>query len=79
MKITLDVKTLVIGFLAGALFSLVLGVTNAGDSEFGFAIPSGGRAVIKNDRSEGFVLDAATGRAVPIRYADGEDHDLYSD
>ena len=47
MKITLDIKTLVVGFLLGALFMCALAATGRrGDLvSFGIAVPSGGWAM----------------------------------
>ena len=69
MKITLDVKTLIIGIAIGALFTFALGINSYGSANFGFSAPSGGRAVIKSDKQRAYVLDMDTGKAIPVTFA----------
>lgn len=68
MKITLDVKTLIVGIAIGALFTFALGISGTGEADFGFSAPSGGRAVIKSDKQRAYVLDMDTGKAIPVNF-----------
>jgi len=78
MKITLDIKTLILGFLCGVLFSFALGAYGgSGGAGFGIAVPSGGKAVIKTERGAGYVLEPSSGRAIRINYTDGFQGDLF--
>ena len=72
MKITLDIKTFVIGFLAGVLFICALGVAGRGGdfASFGVAVPSGGSVLVKTEKERAYLVDGATGRAVPVNFAD---------
>ncbi|MCK5225517.1 MAG: hypothetical protein KAQ89_02250 [Planctomycetes bacterium] len=62
-----DVKMLVIGFLAGSLFVFALGATvRSSENSFGIAAAKDGRILIKTDRSAPYLVDAATGKAIPV-------------
>ena len=70
MKVTLDIKALIIGFLAGAFLMLVLGARGAGSYvSFGLSIPSGGSALVKSENNRAYLVDGATGRAIPVTFA----------
>ena len=61
-----DVKMLVIGFLAGSLFVFALGATGRSENNFGIAAAKDGRILIKTERSAPYLVDAATGQAIPV-------------
>ncbi len=69
MKITLDIKTLVIGFLLGALFMCALGAAGgASSASFGIAVPSGGWALIKSERDRAYIINETAGTATPVKF-----------
>ncbi len=75
MKITLDIKTLVIGFLLGAIFMCALAATGRrGDiTSFGVPVPSGGWAIVKTDRDYAYIVDKDTGVAKAIQFVGKSD------
>ena len=66
MKMTLDVKTLIIGFLAGILLMLTLGVSGGNFSSFGIAAPPDGLILVKSEKSRPYIIDVKTGRAISV-------------
>ena len=69
MKITLDVKTLVIGFLAGALFMCAMGASARSDSSsFGVAAPTGGTILIKTERGYPYLVNTTTGKTILLSF-----------
>ena len=69
MKTMLDVKTLVIGFLLGALFVFALGAYRASDiASFGIAVPANGRILVKSEKRYAYLVDGATGKAMPVSF-----------
>ena len=79
MKITLDIKTLVVGFLLGALFMCALAATGRrGDLvSFGIAVPSGGWAIVKTDKDRAYIVDKATGVAKAVKFVGKSDTKVY--
>jgi hypothetical protein len=60
-----DVKSAVIGLLLGIIGMLAAG-TGGGGSGIGFAVPSGGKAILKASNGEAFIVDVSTGMAERI-------------
>ena len=74
MKITLDIKTLVIGFLLGALFMCALAASGRRDiTSFGIPVESGGWAILKTDRDHAYIVDKDTGVAKAIQFVGKSD------
>jgi hypothetical protein len=59
-------KMLIIGFLLGISIMLLLGATGSEKADCGFAVPSGGRAVIQSRSGSFYVLDSGFSLAQPI-------------
>ena len=69
MKMMMDVKTLVVGFLLGALFVFALGAYRTSDiASFGIAVPSGGTMLVKSEKGYAYLVDGATGKAIPVSF-----------
>lgn len=78
MKVTLDTKTLVIGFLLGALFMCALAATGRRDGvSFGIAVPSGGWAIIKTDKGRAYIVGKADGVAKAVKFVGKSDTKVY--
>jgi len=60
-----DLKSAVIGLLLGILVMVVAGA-GGGGSGIGFAVPSGGKAILKASNGEAFMVDVSTGMAERI-------------
>jgi hypothetical protein len=59
-----DVKSAVIGLLLGVIVMLAAGAgSRDGGSGIGFAVPSGGKAILKSSNGEAFIVDVGTGMA----------------
>ena len=77
MKVTLDIKTLVIGFLMGALFMCALGAASRNDNaSFGIAVPSGGWALVKSEKDRAYIVDGTTGKGTPVKFAGKSDSNI---
>jgi hypothetical protein len=64
-----DLKSAVIGLLLGIIIMLTAGATKNQDStDIGFAVPSGGTAVLKSSNNEAFIIDMNTGMARRILF-----------
>ena len=74
-----DVKMLVIGFLAGSLFVFALGAgSRSSTNNFGIAAAKDGRILIKTERSVPYLVNAATGEAIPVVFGkDSRNTKLY--
>jgi len=69
MKMMMDVKTLVIGFLLGALFVFALGAYRASDAaSFGIAVPANGTILVKSEKGYAYLVNGATGKAIPVSF-----------
>ena len=76
MKVTLDIKTLVIGFLIGALFMCALGAGARKDyASFGITVPSGGWAIVKSERDRAYIISEA-GQATPVKFVGKSDSNI---
>lgn len=62
-----DLKSAVIGLLLGIIVMLVAGA-GGGGSGIGFAVPSGGKAVLKASNGEAFIVDVSTAMAERILF-----------
>jgi hypothetical protein len=63
-----DVKSAVIGLLFGIIVMLVSGAGGHSGSGIGFAVPSGGKAVLKASNGEAFIVDMSTAMAERILF-----------
>ena len=64
-----DLKSAVIGLLLGIIIMLTAGAGNGRYSAgIGFAVPSGGKAVLKSSNKEAFIIDMDTGMAKRILF-----------
>jgi len=61
-----DLKSAVIGLLLGIMFMHAVGAGGGGGSGIGFAVPSGGKAILKASNGEAFMVDVSTGMAERI-------------
>ena len=60
MKI--DIKSAIIGLLLGVIVMITLGAGSGGNgSDFGFTIPSGSKALIKDSSGRALLVDPGTG------------------
>jgi len=64
----LDLKSAVIGLLLGIIIMLAAGAGNGRGSGIGFAVPSGGKAVLKASNNEAFIIDMNTAMAERILF-----------
>lgn len=73
MKINVDIKSFVIGFLLAVAIVLVMGQTygGAGKSDFGFAVERSGLTLVRADDGTVYVVDPQSSRAEIITYDDG--------
>jgi hypothetical protein len=72
-----DLKSAVIGLLLGIVVMLAAGASKGGGSaDIGFAVPSGGQAVLKSSDNEAFIVDMGTGMAKQILYKKAEPGEL---
>jgi hypothetical protein len=62
-----DLKSAVIGLLLGIIVMLVAGAGDRG-SGIGFAVPTGGKAVLKASTGEAFIVDMSTAMAERILF-----------
>jgi len=75
MKI--DLKSLIVGLAIGAMLMLAFGAgRDAGSvrsfAGFGFAVPSGGKALVKEKTGDAFIIDVDTGKADRILFKNPE-------
>jgi hypothetical protein len=63
-----DVKSAVIGLLLGIIVMLAIGAGGDRGSGIGFAVPSGGKAVLKASNGEAFIVDVSTAMAERILF-----------
>ena len=64
-----DLKSAVIGLLLGVIVMLTAGAGSGGSSgDIGFAVPTGGKAVLKSSNREAFIIDMNTGMAKRILF-----------
>jgi hypothetical protein len=64
-----DVKSAVIGLLLGIIVMLVASAGGGGGgSGIGFAVPSGGKAILKASNGEAFIIDMSTAMAERILF-----------
>jgi hypothetical protein len=59
-------KMLIIGFLLGVSIMLLLGATGSEKADCGFAVPSGGRAIIQSRNGSIFRLDSGDTTVSPL-------------
>jgi len=61
-----DLKSVVLGLLLGVLVVFALAARGGGggtSSVFGFAVPAGGKAIIKAENGDAFIIDADSAKA----------------
>ena len=64
-----DLKSAVIGLLLGIIIMLTTGAKRTdGSSGIGFAVPSGGQAILKASSGEAFIIDMKTAMANRILF-----------
>jgi hypothetical protein len=65
-----DLKSAVIGLLLGiiVMFAVGAGGRDGGGSGIGFAVPTGGKAVLKSSNGEAFIIDMSTAMAERILF-----------
>jgi len=57
-----DLKSAVIGLLFGIMVMHAAGAAGrGGGSDIGFAVPSGGKAILKASNGEAYIVDVSTG------------------
>ena len=73
MQIKIDVKSLVLGILLGAVCFAALGAALGGASkaDFAIAVQNSGTAIVRADDGTLFSVDPDRGRADIIEYRDG--------
>ncbi len=73
MQIRIDVKSLVAGFILGAVVFLAMGqaLGGAGKSDFGFAVDYRGYAVVRDNAGVAYLIDPQAARAEIIEHRDG--------
>lgn len=69
-----DLKSAVIGLLLGIVVMLAAGA-GGGSSGIGFAVPSGGKAILKASNGEAFIVDVSTATAERILFKKPEPHE----
>jgi hypothetical protein len=62
-----DLKSAVIGLLLGIIVMLAIGAGD-GSPGIGFAVPSGGKAILKASNGEAFIVDVSTAMAERILF-----------
>lgn len=71
-----DLKSAVIGLLLGVLVMVAAGAGGGGNSSIGFAVPSGGKAILKSSNGEAFIVDVSTGMADRVLFKKPEPGEL---
>lgn len=73
MQIRVDVKSLVVGFVLGAVVFLAMGqaLSGAGKADFGIALENGGLALVGANDGTVYVVDPRTARAETVAHRDG--------
>ncbi len=73
MKVSLDVKTLIIGILVGLMLAMVMGQASitAGKTDFALAIDDKGFGLVRADDGTLYVIDPVQKRAEFIDYRTG--------
>lgn len=73
MKLSGDVKTLVIGILLGILLAVVMGqaYSGAGKADFAIAVDNRGLALVRANDGVLYVVDPESERAEIVEYRDG--------
>lgn len=73
MRIKIDIKSLLIGLLLGAVVFLAMGQTagSAGKSDFGFAVERGGKALVMASNGALYSVDAESAEAELVEHRSG--------
>jgi len=58
--------SILIGILIGIAFLLAMGGYYAGETDFGFAVPGDGYAVVTDEDGYVYVIEAQTATAIPV-------------
>ncbi|MCK4999378.1 MAG: hypothetical protein KAS23_07580 [Anaerohalosphaera sp.] len=65
----LDIKSAIIGLLLGIIIMITSGASSGGGgASFGFAIPSGCKALVKDQHGQALLIDPDTGKADLLIY-----------
>lgn len=65
----MDIKSTIIGLLLGIIIMLTSGAGSDGNgSDFGFAIPSGSKALVKDHLGQALLVDPGTGQVDLLLY-----------
>jgi len=68
----IDLKSLVAGVVMGGMLMLALGAGRDSGGGIGFAVPGGGKAVVKERSGDAFIIDVDSGRAERILFKNPE-------
>ncbi len=73
MRMNIDVKTLIIGFLLGVVLTMVIGATTGGASkaDFGIAIEDNGSAIVRSDDGTLYVVNPDSAKAEYVESRSG--------
>lgn len=73
MKVSLDVKTLIIGILVGLMLAMVMGQASitAGKTDFALSLDGKGYGLVRADDGTLYIIDPAQKRAEFIDYRTG--------
>ncbi len=73
MKTNIDIKSLIIGILLGAVVFLAMGqgLSGAGKADFAIAVQNGGDALVRSDDGTIYSVDLQRARAEIVVHNDG--------
>jgi hypothetical protein len=73
MQIKIDVKSLIIGLVLGAVVFLVMGQVNdgAGETDYGLAVDRTGFAIVRDKENIIYVIDPQREKATIVAYDNG--------
>lgn len=73
MQIRVDIKSVVVGFILGAVVFLAMGqaLSGAGKADFGFAVENNGMAVVRANDGMVYVIDPTRAKAETVEHRDG--------
>jgi len=68
----IDLKSLVVGLVLGGMLMFALGAGKDSGAGIGFAVPAGGKAVVKERTGDAFIIDVDSGRAERVLFKNPE-------
>jgi hypothetical protein len=73
MQIKIDIKSLIVGLIIGAVVFLAMGqvYSGAGEADFGFTVDRTGFAIVRDKAGIAYVIDPQRERAKIIFHGDG--------